>query len=429
LAKEVDHDMMRDGFLPPENTMLEVPANTDITKLPLTAEEGYLLSRIMGQKLTVHDALAASGLPDEKSRTLLSGLLKKGAVIADVKKADAPAKDDPYEGMKFSEAALNEPCDLSVEQKKGILFMAAKIDEWTYYRSLGLKRTASAGEIKKAYFRVSKAFHPDAFFRKELGSYKKRIADIYEHLRFVYEVLSNPERKDAYDETIQDVLTEEEQATLEKIASERKQAEDRKMATEERDKRYAERRRERRLKKNPMMGRKNKATEYIEMAEKALKDKKVSRAADYYRLAMSFAPRDQALREKAEPVMKEAAKAKAEQQLKKAAMLISYTEYEKAQKLLVEIAGLASDTVKILERCADLAFKITDERNAVRWAREASELDPKRTKSRELLLEIFTNNEQWSLAYKEAVELFELKPKDKELKAQVKQLKKLQKKA
>lgn len=58
------------------------------------------------------------------------------------------------------------------------------------YQILGVSRGASNNDIKKAYHRLAKEFHPDK--NPEAGERFKEIG-------FAYEVLSNPEKKEIYD--------------------------------------------------------------------------------------------------------------------------------------------------------------------------------------------------------------------------------------
>jgi DnaJ family protein A protein 2 len=58
------------------------------------------------------------------------------------------------------------------------------------YQILGVSKSASSNEIKKAYHRLAKEFHPDK--NPEEGERFKEIS-------FAYEVLSNPEKKEIFD--------------------------------------------------------------------------------------------------------------------------------------------------------------------------------------------------------------------------------------
>lgn len=63
-------------------------------------------------------------------------------------------------------------------------------DDVDLYNILKVHRSASSGEIKKAYYKLAKEYHPDK--NPEEGEKFKEIS-------FAYEVLSNPEKKEVYD--------------------------------------------------------------------------------------------------------------------------------------------------------------------------------------------------------------------------------------
>jgi curved DNA-binding protein len=61
-----------------------------------------------------------------------------------------------------------------------------------YYKIMGLDRKASAEEIKKAYRRLARKYHPDVSKEKDAEERFKEIAEAYETLR-------DPEKRAAYD--------------------------------------------------------------------------------------------------------------------------------------------------------------------------------------------------------------------------------------
>ena len=62
-----------------------------------------------------------------------------------------------------------------------------------YYEVLGLSKGASAAEIKKAYRKLSKQYHPD--INKEEGAEEK-----FKEITEAYEVLSDENKKAQYDQ-------------------------------------------------------------------------------------------------------------------------------------------------------------------------------------------------------------------------------------
>ncbi len=67
--------------------------------------------------------------------------------------------------------------------------MATKRD---YYEVLGLSKGASEDEIKKAYRKLSKKYHPD--INKEADAEEK-----FKEVSEAYEILSDPQKRAAYD--------------------------------------------------------------------------------------------------------------------------------------------------------------------------------------------------------------------------------------
>jgi curved DNA-binding protein len=62
-----------------------------------------------------------------------------------------------------------------------------------YYQILGLTRTAEAAEIKRAYRKLARKYHPDV--SKERNAEEK-----FKELQEAYEVLKDPEKRAAYDQ-------------------------------------------------------------------------------------------------------------------------------------------------------------------------------------------------------------------------------------
>ena len=70
--------------------------------------------------------------------------------------------------------------------------MAAKKD---YYEILGVQKTATDDELKKAYRKLAKKYHPDANPDNKEEAEKK-----FKEVNEAYEVLSNPQKRQMYDQ-------------------------------------------------------------------------------------------------------------------------------------------------------------------------------------------------------------------------------------
>ena len=63
-----------------------------------------------------------------------------------------------------------------------------------YYESLGVSRTASEAEIKKAFRKLAREYHPD------VAKDKKKAEEKFKEINEAYEVLSDPAKRKKYDE-------------------------------------------------------------------------------------------------------------------------------------------------------------------------------------------------------------------------------------
>ena len=62
-----------------------------------------------------------------------------------------------------------------------------------YYEVLGVSKTATDAEIKSAFRKLAKKYHPDV-------SKEKDAAEKFKEVNEAYDILSNPEKKKLYDQ-------------------------------------------------------------------------------------------------------------------------------------------------------------------------------------------------------------------------------------
>jgi curved DNA-binding protein CbpA len=110
-------------------------------------------------------------------------------------RVEPPASERPL----YDPRELDEQVDLPRERRQQILDLYYRLSKFDYYEALGLSMDADKKQIRSAYFALSKAFHPDSMFRKELGSYKAKMSAVFQYLTEAYETLSKKKPREEYD--------------------------------------------------------------------------------------------------------------------------------------------------------------------------------------------------------------------------------------
>jgi curved DNA-binding protein CbpA len=187
----------------------------NVYALPLTTLEGFVFSLVDGAA-TVDDISMMSGVDQNKLPAILERLSELGALdLPWVEKPKPSARsgagnravpnkppDAHFAAMRprYASAELKEEVALPVETRKRILDAFYSLEGRNHYELLGVKNDADKKVIRNAYFELSKVFHPDAHFGKQLGSFKSKMEGVFKRLTEAYEVLGKPKKRADYDE-------------------------------------------------------------------------------------------------------------------------------------------------------------------------------------------------------------------------------------
>jgi CheY-like chemotaxis protein len=116
----------------------------------------------------------------------------------------------PAPSMRFDKAAANAAANAAADA--GISFNAADTDARArisakiaelagknHWDVLGAPRDADANALKKAYFALSRDFHPDSFAGLQLGSSQRQLEDVFSMIQEAYAVLTDPAKRGEYE--------------------------------------------------------------------------------------------------------------------------------------------------------------------------------------------------------------------------------------
>jgi tetratricopeptide (TPR) repeat protein len=284
----------------------KLAASCDSSKLDLSPVEGFLLSRIDG--VTSWSLLREIGGlgPDEVDERLErwsdEGLIE----FADPKAAAARrrrVRKTLPEG-EIDEGELDESLDIEIDVQRRILEFESKLGN-SYHDLLGVGMKAETKDIKKAYFKLSKEFHPDKYFRKEIGSYAKRLEVAFKRVLEAYELLS--------DSTVRAEIEKSMLAAAQAAGPQSLQG--RPAGSPPRELTKLERLRARMPYKLPdsfLAGRQQRASDFFEAAQRDVATNEFIEAAQTIRLAIAFDPFNEVYRDAFGIVQARAAEMRAE---------------------------------------------------------------------------------------------------------------------
>ena len=184
----------------------------------LTPEEGFVLSRVDGV-VSLEEIVSICPLAEEDTLRCLYGLLASGFLEMGQKTREvtpSPERRTPIEVFHHARppAAASRPevpapkvkePELSPEErfvKDDIEAKCASLTGGTYYDWLEVKKTASQKEIKKAFSRMIKKYHPDRHRTPALAGVANKLETIVTKVTQAHENLSDPQRRNRYDNSL-----------------------------------------------------------------------------------------------------------------------------------------------------------------------------------------------------------------------------------
>jgi curved DNA-binding protein CbpA len=183
----------------------------------LSPTDGYVLSRVDG-RLDERDLTESTGLKEEHVRASLAKLEALGLIMYDggppspsvLTSSPATARvssvelraeaSGPLAQVADADAdAMAEAVDLDAELRRRVLATHRNVDRLDHYALLGVDHNAEKKAIKRAYYDLAAQFHPDRYFRRNLGSFKTRMEVIFERITAAHDALTGKEERAEYD--------------------------------------------------------------------------------------------------------------------------------------------------------------------------------------------------------------------------------------
>jgi curved DNA-binding protein CbpA len=205
-------------------------AGPAVQSLSLSQPEAYVLARV-DALLDQQDLALMTGMTPDQVGVILDRLAQLGAIDivddgadtgdpgsagpAEARAIPAPAASQPgarsptahldftAAPLLYDARELDEAIELEPDKKRRVLDVYYRLDELTYYELLGVGIDSDKKAIKSAYYAVAPEFHPDKFFRKQLGSVKAKIEGIFARITLAHDVLTVAKTRAEYDEYLE----------------------------------------------------------------------------------------------------------------------------------------------------------------------------------------------------------------------------------
>ena len=150
-------------------------------RITLTPSDGYVLSRVDGV-LTARQILSILPVDPGEAQRSLFGLLCVGLV-------------------DFAEGLGSEHDDPQVLRRE-ILDLAAAAATRDHFQVLGIEPGSTMAEVRLAYHRRARRYHPDIHHQPELADLREKVDAVFTRVTSAYHVLSDPRSRADYEKAL-----------------------------------------------------------------------------------------------------------------------------------------------------------------------------------------------------------------------------------
>lgn len=144
----------------------------------------FVLSQVDG-RASAAEIADATMLEPEQVDAMLTGFAQKGLVRYREVRIQSPLPPSATDGASARVDAVH-----------------AALGSATHYDVLGVPQDVDKALLKRAYFVLSKEFHPDSSPHRKLPGIRPKLEAIFRRLTDAHDALSRPKRRDAYDDEL-----------------------------------------------------------------------------------------------------------------------------------------------------------------------------------------------------------------------------------
>ena len=192
-----------DELLPSNDVSFQLSADylERSTRIKISLQQGYLLSRLE-RPLTVQDILPTIPAGEEATKRNLLMLWAFGILDSNFLTRMLPIMDKTPVSSATAPSRVQLMDRIPEELQKQIEMIDQtylSLGHKDYYTLLGLTTKADMPQIKAAYYRLARKFHPDRYYGLDDLVVKEKIDIIFSTINSAYETLKNAKSRVQYD--------------------------------------------------------------------------------------------------------------------------------------------------------------------------------------------------------------------------------------
>ena len=282
-----------------------------------------------------------------------------------------------------------------------------------YYQLLGMAPDATAEAITAAYYQMSRDWHPDRHYRRDLGDYRPKLEVIFINITKAYKTLSDPDQRRRYNRdnkalveiARKDIKSSKKKDSRKKPTPDQVDPETLRKRKMRRARQMAERKaaqermnqkrgdsRTRAIKKlrAQARGQNERARRYFEQGKKDYDEGNISKAVSSLHLAAQFDKENREYRALYELARSEASQSAAVQAVQSGESAESFQNYKEAMHHYQRACDMDPDDGLPFFRLATLTIRIEhDQRKALKLLRTAAGKSPRNVEIRLQLADLY----------------------------------------
>lgn len=385
---------------------IDMKDGLDWSTLDLEPIEAFILSRIE-RGMTLDDVFYISGLSKEETYKVIQSLVNKNILFVD---GFLPQRDE-------------DEIDIDRQEREKIDKFYNNLDKMNYYQILNVPFDAPLRVIKGQFYSLSKEFHPDRYFKKNIGDYKLKIEEIYKKIREAYEVLSDNVSKEIYKESAS-VSAKEDKVKV-NLSQHSEDSSQRTLGTKEQSEDVKVSHTSSVL--NAITERVKKAKSFFEEGMKFYNEANFQHALNNFKLSIAYDPFNKKYKEMLAKANEQVKRKRIKLVIEQAGIKNGMGETDEAIALLEEVVHGGCDDAIAYHDLAKLYLKKKENLQLSKnYCLKAMELEPKRVEFRITLGQIYTAAGLFRNARREFEYVLSVQPDNQKIKLYLEELKKIE---